>query len=351
MIRAPALRGKADDAVVAAIQDLYDKISQQQKAILVTQAAVVSLPTADQINSQLKSAKTEQSLSTIAAAQLTSQGVSTGITGQGSILPVPSTGLLYDNATANTIKWYSTGLMIYLPDGRVIVVPDTTVAAPIISVGGLTPSTTYYFYPCYNLDLGMVQFIVVTGGTGTPAAAYTAKSVLAAQGASGDGKIALAPTTSVTAAATSGGGGGGGGGGSGCIRSTMLVQGKRGIIALGHARLGELIKGPEGWTTLTTKKPSAQPEFLRFKFGLGDWIDVTPSHPMATYKSDVLVPAKSLCFADQIPTRSGLPARIIGIELLEESGQAESIECSPFHTFYVGGGMPNLVGHNFNPLK
>jgi hypothetical protein len=349
-IRLPSLRGKADDAVVKAINDLAGALLQHQSSIKQLQSQLNAVPTAKQISAQFTAARTEQALAVLPIAQLAGQGVSSGISAQGSILPTPSIGLLYDNATAGTIKWYSTSLVIYLPDGRSIPIPDTTVGAPIISVSGLAVAT-YNFYPYYNLDLGMVQFVQVTGGTGTPPAAYAAKSILAAQAVNGDGKIPLSSTGSVQAAATGGGGGGGSGGGSGCIRSEMLVETRKGSVSLARVRVGQEIAGPEGWTIVKQKASSMQPEFMRFTFGLGDWIDVTPSHPMLAYQAKVMTTAKSWCFADKMPTRSGLPARIVEIRRIEESGEAELIECAPHHTFFVGGAKPDLVFHNFIALK
>lgn len=350
-IQYPNLKGKADDKVVEAVANLYDYISRHELSLKQLRAQMNLLPSREELQNQIHASATEQALATLPMAQLASQGTTFGIARQGSILPIPANSILYDNATANTIKWYSTGLVLYPTYGGTIAIPDTTVAQPIISVGGLTPATTYFFYPYYSTDLRMIQFAQVVGGVGAPPAAYTAKNILAAQVTSGDGNIALSTVSSVTAAATGGGGGGGSGGGSGCIRSSMWIEAKRGIITLGRARVGEEILGPEGWTIIKAKHPSMQPTFLRFRFGLGDFLDVTPTHPMAAHGAIELTPAKSWCMSDLIGTRSGLPARIIGIEVLEESDGAEEIECAPQKYFFCGGEKPNLILHNFMTNK
>ena len=268
-----------------------------------------------------------------------------------SLMATPTGGLLYNNATANTIKWYYTGLIIYLPDGTVIPVPDTTAANPSISVSGLTPSTTYNFYPYYNVDRKQVLWALVPGGTGTPAAAYAAKSILGAQEANGDGNIGLSPASSVTAAATSGGGGGGGGGGSGCVRSTMVVQTRKSLLRLGNLQIGDEILGPTGWTFVERKKTTVQPHFIRFDFGRGDFLDVTTTEPMPNFQNGLRLPAKLWSMENMLKSRSGMPAVIQSISLVSESDQAVSLLLNPYHEFFVGGKRASLVLSNSVPVK
>jgi len=346
-----SLRGKIPDDALKGISDLYDKTQQASGSIKTNNSDLSARVSAAEKSQQTQAIQLSQILSILPNFDLTTSGKSTGLNSQGSVIPVPTTGLLYDNATANIIKWYSTGLTLYPPDGSIIVVPDTTVANPIIAVSGLTPSTTYNFYPYYSVDLRRVLFAQVAGGVGTPPAAYTAKSVLAAQAANGDGTIAISPTSSVTAAATSGGGSGGSSGGSGCFRSSMMVQGKGGIVTLHVLKPGDEIFGPEGWTTLKKKIPSMQMEFLRLRFGLGDSLDVAPSHPLKPYRSEVLFPANTWSMVDMIATRSGLPAKLVGIERLDEEDEACWIQCAPSHLLFIGKDAPNLVVSNSVPVK
>jgi hypothetical protein len=349
--RIPSLRGKIPDEAAAAIEELYRQLNQVNNRVtnesLNLQSAIQGVGA--KVGSQ--AAQLSQALSIIPSAQLLSGGVSSGINTQGSVLPTPTGGLLYNNATASTIIWYYTGLIIYLPDGTQIPVPDTTVANPSISISGLTPSTTYNFYPYYSVDFKTVLWAVAPGGTGTPAAAYVAKSILAAQIANGDGNIAISPQSSVTAAATGGGGGGGGGGGSGCIRQSMLVQTRRSLLRLGNCRVGEEILGPEGWTIVSKKHTSTQPEFLRFTFGLGEYLEVTPSHIMNLYKTGFPSPAKSWTMADMLKSRCGLPAKLMSISVVSEADEASLVECNPYHEFFVGATTAGLVLTNSVPIK
>lgn len=345
-----SLRGKIPDDALKGISELADRHAQVSGSVK-TLRSEFSTQLADNLKARsIQSSQIQQILSILPSFDLTT-GKSTSLQAQGSILPTPTVQIFYDNATANTIKWYHTGLVVGQPDQTQIVIPDTTVANPDISVSGLTPSTTYTFYPYYSFDLRRVLFAQVPGGVGTPPAAYTSGNFLAAQLVNGDGNYALSSISSVTAAATSGGGGGGHGGGSGCIRTRMVVQGRHSILRLAHVKQGDEINGPEGWTVLKKKKSCQQPEFIRFRFGLGDSLDVSPTHPMQAYRSIVQVPAKAWSMADMIGTRSGLPAKLVGIELLEEEDEACWVECSPSHLFYIGASAPNLVMHNVVPVK
>src|SRR5271155_816138 len=346
-----SLKGKIPDEAAQSIDDLYTVAGQLQSQITNTQEKLQQQITAAQQAIAQQGGQISQAMTVIPAAQLTAQGVSSGTTAQGSILPTPTGGLLYDNATANTIKWYYTGLIIYLPDGTVIPVPDTTVANPSILVSGLTPSTTYNFYPYYNVDRKQVLWALVPGGTGTPAAAYAAKSILGAQLANGDGNIGLSPASSVTAAATSGGGGGGGGGGSGCVRSSMVVQTRRSLLTLAHLQIGDEILGPTGWTFVERKKTTVQPHFIRFDFGRGDFLDVTPTEPMPNFQNGLRRPAKLWSMENMLKSRSGMPAVIQSISLVPESDQAVSLLLNPYHEFFVGGKRATLVLSNSVPVK
>jgi hypothetical protein len=155
---------------------------------------------------------TESLLTTLPDYALLQAGSSSQLRqGQGSVLPISSGSLLYDNSVAGVVKWYFTGLTITWPDGSSTPLPDTTVALPSISVSGLAPGS-YLFYPRYNIARATVQWVQVVGGTGTPPAAYATSSVLAGQAQNADGMVALS-LGGITGVATGGGGGGGSGGG------------------------------------------------------------------------------------------------------------------------------------------
>ena len=120
----------------------------------------------------------------------------------------------------------STPLTIYRDDGTIAVL-----GANSITVSGLTPSTTYFFYPFYQEIIAIgsggnfggevagVQFTSVPGAVGTPPIAYTVKTprALATQISRDHVPLSLnfptngiATTAAGTGASVSGGSGGGG---------------------------------------------------------------------------------------------------------------------------------------------
>lgn len=343
----PSLTSKSSQAQVAqAVNDSFNTTQLLQGK--VNSALNDASGRLDQVEATVQSqgAEIAQAISLIPTQQLAGQGSSSGINAQGSVLPTPTGGLLYNNATANTIVWYYTGLVIYLPDNSVINVPDTSVANPSISISGLTPSTTYNFYPYYSVARKQVLWAQVAGGAGTPPAAYAAKSIVAAQLANGDGNIGLSSTTSVTAAATSGGGGGGGGGGSGCIRASMFLQTRNGMASLRTLKIGDEILGPEGWTFIEKKKTSLENTFIRFKFGEAEFLDVTPGHGLEPWREKQKLAAKLWNLEHLLKSKNGMPARIRSIERLLETDMASLITCNPFNEFFCGGATPNFTLHN-----
>lgn len=127
-------------------------------------------------------------------------------------------------ATTSVVTFYWDGtngsvpLSIYRDDG--------TIVTPIVGnqlVSGLSPSTTYYFYPYYDETLGQVRWASVSGvSIGTPGYAFTAKNILAAQIQILRNHVPLATllatngvTTPASGSQGGSGGSGGGGGGSG----------------------------------------------------------------------------------------------------------------------------------------
>lgn len=156
------------------------------------------------------------------------------------------------NSTASAITWSATTTTItFYWDGThsskplTIYRDDNTVAGPFVGsllVSGLTPGTTYFFYPFFqdfselpgaNVQnvtaepLGTVVFASVPAAkpVGTPAVAYTAQNQLALQRQYLLDHIPLALNLATTGVATPGagtttgsGGTGGGGAGSGIGR-------------------------------------------------------------------------------------------------------------------------------------
>lgn len=126
-------------------------------------------------------------------------------------------------AQTNSVSFFwdgtngSSPITIYRDDGSII----TPITGNQV-VTGLSPSTTYFFYPYYDETLGKVAFAFVSGvSIGTPGFAFTAQNPLALQQQFLRNRIPLSgnfATTGITtpgAGSTNFSGGSGGGGGSG----------------------------------------------------------------------------------------------------------------------------------------
>jgi hypothetical protein len=120
-------------------------------------------------------------------------------------------GFKYTSSTS-TITWYwdgtngSTIITIYRADGTSFTVSGSQ------AVTGLSPSTTYYFYPYYDLASSTLKW--VTGGSGSPAIAQAAPSPALAQAQGLNGQVPVS-TTAMAASTTASGSGGGSAGGRG----------------------------------------------------------------------------------------------------------------------------------------
>ena len=204
-----------DDSVHSSVKDAIRMLYQKHYQLLDAVGQVArTAATPAQVNDALQNsaAKTQSFLTTIPGYNLFQAGSSSQLRqGQGSILPISSGSLQYDNSVANVIKWFFSGLTLSWPDKTKTPIPDTTLALPSVIVSGLAPAS-YFFYPYYNIGLQMVLWALAPGGVGNPAVAYSASSVLAAQIQNQDGNVSLA-IGGITGTATGGGGGGGSGGG------------------------------------------------------------------------------------------------------------------------------------------
>ncbi len=344
----PTLHPDTEQSVKDAIRKAYDDLYFLQDRINKVAQGAASKTSLSSLQSQASAVQTR--LASMSGYDFQTTGSSSSVRrSQGSMLPTISGSLTYDNATANVVKWFSTGLTILWPDGVTTLIPDTTVGTPSISVSGLAVGS-YFFYPYYSISLNLVQWALVSGGTGTPAVAYAAKSAAAAQVIQADGNVALS-VGGISAAATGGGGGGGSGGGSGCLRSSMLVEREDGIVPLWKCQVGDEILGPQGLTVI--KRRIVQPQWGIIHLECGPtWIETSPSHPFLKYPLKEFVPARDWSLKDSLFSRSGVPFSTRRIEVLpEEQADVILIECSPSHEFYAGGGRPDLLIHNFQPLK
>jgi hypothetical protein len=155
--------------------------------------------------------------------------VGSGILGaQGSIIPASGISVSYTTtSTGVTFTWSSQSMT--LSDTTTLTVPSGST-----SYSGLSPSTTYYWYPYVRMSDGTIQSPAAP--VSSPSAAYTIQSYQ-------DGRSPLYPVQFTTPASGSGTGGGTGGGGSTCPESAELVMTKDGAKKAGDVRVGDELLG------------------------------------------------------------------------------------------------------------
>jgi hypothetical protein len=277
----------------------------------------------------------------VSATALTSNKVDptkSGVLMRGSVPPTWSGTFTYASTTTS-ITWSWSGLVIYRADGT-----TTAVANGSLAVSGLTPATTYYFYPYW--DDAALAIAWVAGGAGNPANAQSAKTIVAAQQQALQGRIPLS-AGAIAAATTSSGTGGGSGGGSGsCVRAGMLVLSfDRGIIDIEKLRVGELIMGREGWTRVVRHEVHPTEIFVRLHFSNLDSLDVTPHH-VFTLADGAPVRAERLCLSDILVGRHG-DLTLKQIEVVIEDSAKVIVTCEPEPEFYAGRVSASVLTHNY----
>ena len=158
------------------------------------------------------------------------EGVSSGLNSQGSIIPTGSVTLSSSFSEASVgLSWTSQSML--RADGSTLSIP-----AGGHTWTGLVQSTAYYLYPSINATTGVITFFNPTPPTTSPSTTFAIQ-------AGGDGFVAL-PVFIVTTSATGGTGGGMTGGGNACPEADELVdvQGK-GSVAAGSVVAGDFIRG------------------------------------------------------------------------------------------------------------
>ena len=269
-----------------------------------------------------------------------------GVLMKGSVPPTWSGEFTYVSATS-TITWSWTALAIARADGT-----TTAVANGSLTVTGLTPGTTYYFYPYWDDSALTLAWVGGIGSSaGTPANAFTAKTNSAAQQQSLQGLVPLSQGAMIAATTTSGTGGGSGGGSGSCLRAgTMVLTQERGTVPIESCKLGEHLRCPgtaagEGWTRLARLEVRDADTFIRLHLSNAESLDVTPHH-IFTLADGSPMRAERLCLCDIFVGRFGR-LTLRKIEALCEDSQKVTVSCEPIHHFYAGRHAASVLTHNY----
>lgn len=268
----------------------------------------------------------------------------------GTIPPIFSGTLSY-TSTTTTLTWTWTSLVIFRPDGSTTSVPNGSVV-----ISALTANTTYYFYPYYNDATQAIGFSI--GGVGTSslgAIAQTSKNNAALQLQQLSQNVPLS-NGAMTGATPSSGSGGGSGGGTGiCIKDTMLVGTRRGIMPISRCSVGDWLDGPDGWTQIERLQFLPCEVFVTVLLENGDTVIATPTHPFQALDEnglDVDVRAKDLTLSHLLKLRDGGASPVRAMEVLRDGeGKKAWVTCAPSRLFYAGEEAPNIVTHNAVPIS
>ena len=243
--------------------------------------------------------------------------------------------------TTATISWSS--FSILNGDGT-----TTTVSSGSQLVSSLTATTAYTFYAYVVAGTTTVSFAAVSGGVGSPAIVYTAANPTAAQTLVLQQNTALSSGgVSFTTPTTGTGSGSGGGSGACCNAANTYVEHReRGTVLLADCKVGDFIRGQEGFVEIATLKLWPQKDFIRVTIHTGETVEITAAHHLTDFEGKEIKVGR-LSLADILNHRGGF-ATIKKIELIEErDGQKVVLSCKPFSTFYAGTDeKPNILVSN-----
>jgi hypothetical protein len=267
-----------------------------------------------------------------------------GMLMKGSVPPTWSGALTYVSTTSS-ITWSWAGLSIARADGTSTPIPNGSLA-----VTGLTPATTYYFYPYWDDPSPAIHW--VAGGAGSPPNAQSAKTNFAAQQQSLQGRVPLSQGAMAAATTAAGTGGGSGGGSGSCLRAgTVVLTKERGTVAIESCKVSEHLRSPgaapgsESWTRILDLQVRDADTFIRLHLSNAETLDVTPHH-IFTLADGSPMRAERLCLSDILVGRFGR-LTLSKIEAVVEAGHKVLVSCEPSHQFFAGKHSASVLTHNY----
>lgn len=276
----------------------------------------------------------------------------TTVSAKGSTPSNLSSGFTF-TSTTSSIDLIWTGLTIFRADGSTTSVPNGS-----FNVTGLSPSTTYKFFPFFNELLGALNFVNPgsggPAGSGSPAMAYLASSNLITQNQNLQSNVPLSASTGFVAATTASGSGGGSGGGSGsCVHESMLCETQRGVIPIIDVEVGDDVLGENAsWQRVVYKKVRPAEIFISIKLVDGSEIICTPTHPlpMPRGSEQEMVRAQDLALKDFLITRGGKVGAIKSISVVDTKAKKVTLTVEPDHSFFASkDGLPRILCSNWLP--
>lgn len=203
----------------------------------------------------------------------------------------------------------------------------------------LAASTTYFFYPYYDVANGIVAF---AGG------ALTARNTQQASRATLDGRIPLTNAGALQAGTPAGGGStSGDAGGSGtCLAGDMSVDIEgRGRCRIDTVQPGERLAGLTGWRLVERILHLPWEDFVEVTVDTGARVRVTPTHPF-TLSGGQSQAAAELRLRDLLHVPAGF-AEIVELRAVHVPKATKvSIQTDGDHLFWAGEGPQLILCHN-----
>jgi len=187
------------------------------------------------------------------------------------------------------------------------------------TITGLANATIYYFYPYYDETLQKIVFAAAAGGTGTPGAAYTARSLGAAQVQNLRNNIPLSPGGMM---AVTGGGSGSGGGSAACFHEDTVVKLVRTNLSLPVLEVfpGDRLVSEGGAAACVISKSCHQTSsWIVLRFENGVILTVTPPHALNGETAAI-----DLQIGTEFKSRSGDRVKLVSKQEVETR---ERIDC------------------------
>jgi hypothetical protein len=272
------------------------------------------------------------------------------ILAKGSTPSSLSSGFTFTSTpTSVNISW--TSLQIFRADGSV-----TSVANGNQTITGLSASSSFRMYPFFD-DLassptfGTLQFVNVSGGTGSPALCYAAGSNLTSQAQNLQSRIPLSSSTGITVTTpASGSSGGSGGGSSNCLHESMLCETQRGILPISDVQVGDKVLGEhDQWQEVTFKIVKPCEVFICITLTDGSSITASTTHPF-TLADRSMKRSADLALSDFLITRNGGVGVIKSISVVQTRARKVSLTVEPSHIFYASSDAPpRIASHNWLP--
>lgn len=328
-------------------EDAFASVASQIKAITGASASVPSTPSPSGAAGSGLSQSQAQAVSNLLMGQ------STPLNYQGSVLPIGANTFSF-SYTTTSITWSWSSFNIYLPSMQFRVQPYIAVPAGNQASTGLSPSTPYYFYPCYNFRDAALQWAIDNSllvGTGV---ALSAQSLIALQAQSADGYYPLSSGAMSVTTPSSGGGGGTGKGGSGCLRFGTLVQSSRGLLRVEDLKRGDFVFGLKDWMPVWEITHGIAKQFVGLDYEHGEGCDVTADHLTPGYNYNSLTKAANLSLDNIGWGRDGghrFPSKLAAIRRVVAEDGWVGLELPAPHLLWVGRREASSLQHNFISQK